>query len=182
MLLNGTARFELALRLRRGERVSLGEICAFLSSLYFRGKLAYVRAFAPEHAYVITSHRGLVPISTTFSTEDLQRLAEVAIDLAEPRYTEPLVATARALQEQHGRESEAVLLGSVATGKYVDCLLPVFGERLRFPAEFVGRGDMSRGGLLLRCADAGQELEYIPVGQAVRRGKRPPKLPRRETP
>lgn len=46
----------------------------------------------------------------------------------------------------------AVLLGSIATGKYVDTLLAVFGERLVFPATFVGRGDMSRGGLLLRAA------------------------------
>jgi hypothetical protein len=99
----------------------------------------------------------------------------VPIDLQEPRYTGPLGETARALRDRHGA-AEAVLLGSIATGKYVDCLLPVFGEALHFPAEFVGRGDMSRGGLMLRCAAAGEELQYMPVAQAVRRGKRPPKL------
>jgi hypothetical protein len=179
MLLKGTAQFELARRLHRGESVSLGEICAFLSSLYFRGKLAYVRKFAPGRAWVITSHRGLVPVETLVDLEELHALAAVPIDLAEPRYTEPLRETARALQEEHGA-CEAVLLGSIATGKYVDCLLPVFGEALHFPAEFVGRGDMSRGGLMLRCAEAGTELAYISVAQAVRRGKRPPKLEQRK--
>jgi hypothetical protein len=29
---------------------------------------------------------------------------------------------------------------------------------------------------MLRCAASGQELEYIPVAGAVRRGRRPPKL------
>jgi hypothetical protein len=52
------------------------------------------------------------------------------------------------------------------------------GERLRFPPDFVGRGDMSRGGLMLRCARAGIELPYAPVEGSVRRGARPPKLPR----
>jgi hypothetical protein len=69
-----------------------------------------------------------------------------------------------------------VLLGSIASGKYVEVLLPIFGERLLFPPAFVGRGDMSRGGLMLRCAASGDELEYTPVAGAVRQGSRPPKL------
>ncbi len=176
MLLNGTARFALAQRLRAGEPVTFGEVCAFLSSLYFRGKLAYARAFATAGAWVITSHRGLIPVQTVVDMDELRRFAEVPIDLAEPRYTEPLAETARGIWRRSGQNAEVVLLGSIATGKYIDCLLPVFGDALRFPAEFVGRGDMSRGGLLLRCAAAGQELEYIPVSQAIRHGKRPPKL------
>ena len=60
-----------------------------------------------------------------------------------------------------------MLLGSVASGKYVDLLLPIFGERLMFPPDFVGRGDMSRGGLMLRCVDAGFELPYVPLAGAV---------------
>jgi hypothetical protein len=72
-----------------------------------------------------------------------------------------------------------VLLGSIASDKYVDLLLEVFGERLLFPAEFVGRGDMSRGGLMLRCATAGVEMSYLPVAGAKRHGPRPPRLPRR---
>jgi hypothetical protein len=60
----------------------------------------------------------------------------------------------------------------------VDVLAPVLGDRLRFPAEFVGRGDMSRGGLLLRCVAEGRELGYIPLAGAARHGPRPPRLPR----
>jgi hypothetical protein len=75
-----------------------------------------------------------------------------------------------------------VLLGSIASGKYADVLLGVFGERLLFPSAFVGRGDMSRGGLMLRCTDSGQELDYVPVATSVRHGERPPRLkPRRRT-
>ena len=58
----------------------------------------------------------------------------------------------------------------------VEALLSVFGERLTFPLDFVGRGDMSRGGLLLRCVRAERELTYVPVSGAVRHGPRPPKL------
>ena len=43
---NAQARFELARRLARGHGPPLGEVFAFLSGLYFRGKLAYARAFA----------------------------------------------------------------------------------------------------------------------------------------
>ena len=70
-----------------------------------------------------------------------------------------------------------VLLGSVASPKYVDVLTAIFGERLKFPIDFVGRGDMSRGGLLLRQAREGVELPYVPVIGAVLHGARPPKLP-----
>jgi len=98
----------------------------------------------------------------------------------DPRYRKPLERDIRNLVRQLGAQGEVVLLGSIATGKYVDVLMKNFGERLLFPAEFVGRGDMSRGGLLLRCAVDGCELNYIPVAGAIRKGKRPPKLePRR---
>jgi len=46
-----------------------------------------------------------------------------------------------------------------------------------FAGKFVGRGDMSRGGLLLRKAREGVELPYAPVLGAVLHGARPPKLP-----
>jgi hypothetical protein len=75
-----------------------------------------------------------------------------------------------------------VLLGSIASDKYVNVLLDIFGEALLFPREFVGRGDMSRGGLMLRQVEDREELEYIPVAGAVRRGGRPAKLmPRKLT-
>ena len=61
--------------------------------------------------------------------------------------------------------------------KYVTVLTAIFGDRLLFPIDFVGRGDMSRGGLLLRQAREGVELAYVPVIGATVHGVRPPKLP-----
>ena len=112
-------------------------------------------------------------------SEDQRRLAPrafgcVDIEANHPAYRIPLQRDLSQLQRFP--DVEVVLLGSVASNKYVDVLLEVFGERLLFPVEFVGRGDMSRGGLLLRAAEAGQELTYVPVAGAVRRGRRPPKL------
>jgi hypothetical protein len=69
-----------------------------------------------------------------------------------------------------------VLLGSVATEKYVTPLTQVLGDRLYFPLAFVGRGDMSRGGLLLRCARTREPLDCVPVLGAVRHGPKPPRL------
>ncbi len=165
----------LTVRLANGG-APLGEVFAFMSSLYFRGKLAYATRFG--QAYVITPGRGLVPTDVLIRLDDLRRMADVPVDADEPRYLEPLLRDARALEKSLGRDGRAVLLGSVASAKYVTPLLGVFGERLLFPATFVGRGDMSRGGLMLRCADAGTPLEYVPVQGAVLHGTRPPKLGR----
>lgn len=181
MLLRPEAEFPLARRVRDGSGASLGEVFAFLSGLYFRGKLAYAERFAQppavnSGALVITSNRGLVPAAALVDAVQLRAFAEVPIELANPRYRDPLCATARALDSVCGPRSEIVLLGSIATDKYCGCLLPIFGERLLFPAEFVGRGDMSRGGLMLRAAASGTELRYIPVLGALRHGGRPPKL------
>jgi hypothetical protein len=183
MVLNGTATFGLAERLRT-TGAPLGDVFAFVSGLYFRGKIAYVRAFAAPPAgvpasVVITAGAGLLPPETTVTLEQLRALAEVPIDAAEPRYRLPLERDARVLNETAGPDCDIILLGSIASDKYVEPLLAVFGERLLFPADFVGRGDMSRGGLMLRCASAGDELAYVPVSGAVVRGKRPPKLPKR---
>jgi hypothetical protein len=182
MVRNESATFALAVRLRDGG-VPIGELYSFISGLYFRGKVAYAEAFAapPEGvggAYVITAAAGLVPPHTPMTLESMRQFAEVPIDLADDRYRVPLERDARALNASAGLECEIVLLGSVAEAKYVDPLAAIFGDRLKFPAEFVGRGDMSRGGLMLRCASTRSELAYIPVQGAVRRGTRPPKLPR----
>lgn len=185
MILSERAQFDLARRLRSRERASLGEVFGFLSGLYFRGKLAYASAFACAGeglcgVLVITPTRGLVDAATKISLRDLREFAEVDIDENDPRYRGPLARDAQRLAKKLGTDGEVILLGSVATGKYVDVLLENFQHRLRFPADFVGRGDMSRGGLLLRCAVDKTELTYISVLGAVRSGKRPPKLePRR---
>ena len=183
LLLREGGRFDLALRLREPEGVALGEVFEFLSGLYFRGKLAYARAFArpPEGApgtLVITSNAGLVPADLPVTLATLRGYGRVAIDAAEPRYRRRLLRDASRLARLAGPRADVVLLGSIATGKYVQPLLEVFGPRLLFPPEFVGRGDMSRGGLLLRQAREGRELSYRPVGGSARRGPRPPRLPR----
>src|SRR5687768_15211714 len=176
VLMNPGAEFELARRLRNDE-VTLGEAFSFLSGLYFRGKLAYARKFGePENIFVITSTRGLVSPDALVDLDELREFATVPIDLAEPRYLRPMSRSARELATNADRDARIVLLGSIATKKYVEPLGEVFGERLVFPAEFVGRGDMSRGGLMLRSVLAEKELDYIPVATAVRKGARPPKL------
>jgi hypothetical protein len=181
MLLSPRASFPLAVRLRTAAGAPLGDVMSFLSGLYFRGKLAYARTFArpparTEGVLVITADAGLRPPSTPLTVEALQGAARVDIDARNPRYRRPLEESAAALAARLGPRDHVVLLGSIASEKYVSILTAVFGERLVFPLEFVGRGDMSRGGLLLRCVAAGTELTYAPVVGAVRSGPRPPKL------
>ena len=176
----GRSAHAAPLRTRAG--APLGEVFTFCSALYFRGKLAYAARFGRpppgvDPALVITPTHGLWPAQVSVRRETLRRFAEVAIDAAEPRYSRPLARHAEALAAG-APGCEVVLLGSIASGKYVDVLLSIFGDRLLFPETFVGRGDMSRGGLLLRASRSGVELAYRPVAGAVRHGARPPKLPR----
>lgn len=188
LVMQEASAIPIAARLHAPGGAPIGDVFAFLSSLYFRGKLAYVRAFARPPAglpgaLVITPTRGLVPADAPIGPDLLREFSTGDIDLRNEGYRAPLDAHARALCAQLAEGCEVVLLGSIATGKYVDLLIEVFGERLLFPVDFVGRGDMSRGGLMLRAASSGTELEYRPVVGAIRRGARPPKLePRRWTP
>ncbi len=178
-LLRPGATFELARRLQT-EGISLGDAFAFASGLYFRGKLAYARRFASRRRgdliRVITSNAGLLDPDLIVSAAQLSAFGAVDIDPADPRYHEPLLRDAHALAGQLHRQGEAVLLGSIATPKYRDVLLESFGDRLFFPRDFIGRGDMSRGGLLLRSARDKTELPYITVKGAVYRGKRAPRI------
>jgi hypothetical protein len=179
-LLARGADFALARRVRGGG-APIGEVFSFLSALYFRGKLTYAQRFAAPPAgcpgvLVITAGRGLVEPETAITGRELRAFRKVAIDADEPLYVAPLRAGAEDLRTRLRADAEIVLLGSIATAKYVDVLRAVFGGALLFPRDFVGRGDMSRGGLLLRAASAGRELEYTPIDGAVRRGRRPAKL------
>jgi hypothetical protein len=186
IVMSPNASFALAEQLRGGEGAPLGDVFSFVSGLYFRGKLAYARRFArpPDlddsvvagGVLVITPNAGLRAADTRVTLESLRAFANVDIDVRNPRYSKPLVRSARAVNEAAGPDCEVVLLGSIASGKYVELLLPIFGDRLLFPPSFVGRGDMSRGGLMLRCVLADLELEYGPLSGAVRHGVRPPKL------
>lgn len=181
ILLSPRARFPLAREVASSAGAPLGDVFSFLSGLYFRGKLSYANAFArPPHRappiLVITTQRGLWSPNERVSRAELEAFAHVDLAKADDRFRGPLRDDALALSKRAGAETRIVLLGSIATGKYVDPLLEVFEERLVFPVAFVGRGDMSRGGLLLRSARAGKELQYASVAGAVRHGTRPPKL------
>ena len=171
-MLSPQAKSPIAARLK-SEGVPIGELFAHMSGLYFRGKLTYARTFGT--ALVITPDQGLVPAEMSVASSAVECFARAEISLDNLGYRVRLEQSAHELVAGAG-EAQCVLLGSVASDKYVRVLTAILGPRLVFPSAFVGRGDMSRGGLLLRAAASGQELEYVPVLGAVRRGRRPPKL------
>jgi hypothetical protein len=165
-ILKRNARSALALRLRSAEGVPLGEVFSFMSALYFRGKLAYARAFArpPANGHgvlIITPTAGLLPHDAAIRLSRLRGFARVPIHKKHELYRRSLLRAARALAADVGPDCEIILLGSIASGKYLEILIHVLGDRLRVPADFIGLGDMSRGGLLLRCVREQRELEYI---------------------
>ena len=176
------SRFPLAKQLHsRG--ASLGAIFSFMSGLYFRGKLAYAEAFANPPlglpgTLIVTPGSGLRLPDEIITVDELKEIARVEVDERNPHYREPFERDARQIAESISVDCEAVLLGSIATSKYLGILADVFCERLRFPVDFVGRGDMSRGGLLLRCVEKGEELMYVELAGSVRHGPRPPRLPK----
>jgi len=186
LLFNERAEFDVARRVRGRDGAPLGDVFSFLSGLYFRGKLTYARVFEnppPRRAagiHIITPTDGLLSPHIRVNLDDIERFGTVPIKVDESRYRVPLELDANRLAEEIGGKCEVVLLGSVATGKYVDVLEPIFGGRLLFPKDFVGRGDMARGGMLLQRAESGVELNYIPVSHPTRLGVRPTKKARAE--
>ncbi len=175
LLLEGAGEFPLAERVRSREGAPLGEVMSFVSGLYFRGKASYAATFArapgdAPAAFVMTAGGGLCRLDERVGLERLRGWSAVAIDADNPHFTAPLLRQASALFEALPN-ADFVLLGSVATEKYVAPLLEVFGERLLFPREFFGRGDMSRGALLLRAVREKSELEYAAVS-SIRRAER----------
>ena len=186
-VLSPNAQFELACALRSRRGAMLGDVFAFISGLYFRGKLTYAMRFAdpPDRdnpvvglgVHVITPNAGLRGPDVYVSHKAVRAFADGDVHQDNAEYRRPLERSARALLDEVGADCEVVLLGSVASPKYVDVLTDIFGDRLTFPVDFVGRGDMSRGGLLLRKAREGVELPYVPVIGATLHGQRPPKLP-----
>jgi len=186
-VMSPNARFELAEALRSRRGAMLGDVFMFVSGLYFRGKLTYALRFAsPPDAgnpivgcgvHIITPTAGLRGPDTFVTRRAIENFARGDVHQDNDSYRKPLERSARTLQKEIGADCDVVLLGSVASPKYVNVLLAIFGDRLLFPIDFVGRGDMSRGGLLLRKAREGAELDYVPVAGAVLHGSRPPKLP-----
>jgi hypothetical protein len=184
------ASFAAAGRLRSPEGLPIGEAFCFMSALYFRGKLAYARRFASSWAgppalpeqpgcggqesrvdllqlvpdagsiLIIAPGFGLVTPEWPLTTERLRRLARTPVDPARRGYSSPLRRHARELAARLPAGARIVLLGSIATGKYLDLLLPILGERLLFPRAFAGTGDMRRGAMMLRAAASGEELDY----------------------
>ena len=182
MLLRSGATWPLAVDLRSG-KLTLGDAFTFLSGLYFRGKITYARAFArptaqhPTATFVITPTRGLMAPDTIVTADLLHEFASVDVAAEDDRYRVPLERDLRILAERLPADARVVLLGSIASDKYVSLLIRALGARLHYPPSFIGRGDMSRGGLLLRSARAESELEYSVLEPGtVRRGCRPPKL------
>jgi len=155
------AKFEAAQMYRSSEGVPIALAFAFMSALYFRGKIAYALQFAAiEDIFVIAPGFGLVGPDWRLTPERMKVLERTEVDTRKRNYRKPFERDALSLAEAMDDDSKVVLLGSVASGKYVDILAPIFGSRLLFPAIFAGLGDMSRGGLLLRAARANRELDY----------------------
>jgi hypothetical protein len=164
-LLRKNSRSEMAQRLR-SSGAALGDVFTFLSALYFRGKLAYAQAFsrAPSDCpgiFIVTPTAGLVPHDTLIRLSKLRGFSRVPIHVKNRLYNSSLRRTAKELASRIGSDCEVVLLGSLASRKYLEILSPIFGNRLIIPAEFIGLGDMSRGGLLLRHVRENRELNYV---------------------
>ncbi len=175
-LMSVRATFAAAMRYRSDEGVPIADAFAFMSALYFRGKIAYARRFAVpsptvggDGIFVITSGYGLVPPDWCITPERMKKMQKTDIDVSARNYVRPLRDHAELISRALGDDDQVVLLGSVATGKYVDVLLPIFRERLRFPSAFAGLGDMARGGLMLRAAREGKELAYVTLDASRKR-------------
>jgi hypothetical protein len=171
MLFNTNAKFELAQRLRT-TGVPIGEMYSFMSPLYFRGKLTYATKFAnapsgTPGSLVITPSRGLVRPESVIKLGDVSELQNERLVTENPRYRDALERDLRTLSEAIGRSAHVILLGSIATRKYVPLLSEILGDRLVVPRKFIGLGNMSRGALLLQCSRDGCELEYISASQAL---------------
>src|SRR5688572_21413896 len=98
IVMSERATFDLARRLRAPEGAPLGEVFSFLSGLYFRGKLAYSRAFgcAPEGveleggaAFVITPNAGLRSPDTRVTLDAIHGFAGVDVSVDNPHYRLP---------------------------------------------------------------------------------------------
>src|SRR5439155_2295893 len=141
IVLDEQATFPLAVRLRE-QGATIADVFSFVSGLYFRGKLAYAREYARTHSVrhgvlVIVPGMGLAPPETVITLADLRAIATIGVEPEEPRFREPLERGAAALAMQLSEADRVVLLGSIATGKYVDVLGRHLGARLHFPLEFV---------------------------------------------
>ncbi len=163
-VLKKTSRSELAQRLRAGG-APLGEVFSFLSALYFRGKLAYALAFAAPPSgcpgvWLITPTAGLVPHDRVIRLAGLRGYSRGRIHVKNKPYCTALRRSAKKLAAQTGEDCEIVLLGSLATGKYLDILATDFRQaaarsgRIHRPR----RHEPRRLAAALRAGSEGAEL------------------------
>ena len=135
-LLGSTTQSDLGLRLRDGG-APLGEVYRFISSLYFRGKIEYAQRFQNPPSGVagvqIITGAGLMLPETVVTLGELQRISAVSIDAKNKSYRRALDCDLLRLREQLGSDIDVVLLGSIATSKYIEPVQAVFGKRLLFP-------------------------------------------------
>ena len=165
MLRRPAADFALACAVRRGEAL-LGDVCSFVG-VSFRGQLAYATRFGTAGPLVITPGDGLRSPHCKVGISDLARWA--AIDPANAGSRERLTADAERLAATRPRAATLVLLESPAAPSCIDVLGPIFGAALLVPRAMLGRGG-SRAALLLRAAQQGAELDYLPASEVPPRG------------
>ena len=120
-LFDPDAEFALARRLRGPEGITLGEAFSFMSGLYFRGKLAYARAFGTampgSGGLVIAPGHGLLDADHRVTKSDLESMAAVPVDLEVDGYRGPLERDARKLARRGAEFDAVVLLGSIEIGR-----------------------------------------------------------------
>jgi hypothetical protein len=102
----------------------------------------------------------------------LRGFARVPISKRNPLYRRSLRRDLSKLTAQLEADCEIILLGSIASSRYLDILSEALGPRLKVPLDFVGMGDMQRGALLLRCIRENRELSYIEAAAIAARGLR----------
>jgi hypothetical protein len=175
-LLDEAGKTDVHARLK-GEGVELGKLFTFVSSLYFRGKLAYGNAFGKTSSgrpgvYIITPGAGLISPETRVTQQELRAICRTEIDPNNELFCRPL--DIRRLRETC-KGSRFVLLGSIATPKYIEPLMRALDGDLFYPSAFLGRGDMSRGSLLLNCVRTQVELDYVRPEPPATHSKRPRK-------
>jgi len=115
-IMGANADSALACRLRQNG-LPLGELFSFVSGLYFRGKLAYARAFAMpppslSGSFVITATGGLLSPETVVTLDRLREFAASDIDPSNERYRAPLDHDCRLISDLAGSSCDVVLLGS----------------------------------------------------------------------
>ena len=162
------AGFGAAERYRSPEGVTIEEAFTFMSSLYFRGKIGYARHFAappPELALGsrTTASWSSLPASgwcrraCRITPEEMKKLRRTPVDLKSRAYCAPMKKHVEQLRDlapdglggAPGQRRDRQVRGPAAAGPR---------DRLLFPRDFAGAGDMKRGGMMLRAVREDREL------------------------